>query len=165
MKKILIDLRAIGRPIDSICPVANINGHRNIMTDDLAGLIRDVTDLIDGQFGGQAAHDLFGCDWDASRLPVTAKDFLFGCNMSTEAFTSAAEQFIRDFKPAASPCMAPDESRATDNWLVCRAQTGGFCLSDSDGCILARSVPDSMLSDIRNGGCSEYAILTIPERS
>lgn len=165
MKKILIDLRAIGRPIDSICPVTNMNGHRGIMTDDLSGLIRDVTDLIDGQFGGQAAHELFGCEWDASGLPVTAKDFLFSCNMNSDAFAAAAEQFIRDFKPAAKPCMAPDESRATDSWLVCRAQAGGFCLSNSDGCILVRSIPDSMLSDIRNGGCSEYAILTIPERS
>ena len=60
MKKILIDLKAIGRPIDSIQPILNMDGRRNIFTDDAAGLARDVQQLVHDQFGYQLGT-LFHC--------------------------------------------------------------------------------------------------------
>lgn len=157
MKKILIDLKAIGRPIDSIQPILNMDGRRNIFTDDAAGLARDVQQLVHDQFGYQLGT-LFHCQDRVEWHHWTLK---FGCNMDVHEFRTEAGKFVLDFVPADAYLIAPDESDATDACFTCRAADQGFCLSQSDGCLLAKTVPETMLDDIMSGDCAEYAILVI----
>lgn len=163
MKQILIDLKAIGHPIDSIQPVVNITCTRNILTDDVYDLICDLKQLITNQFSDTVLECLFerscGLDW-------TAACFEFGCNMIPHDFRALAHQFFRNQKaqdsyPSDEYILAPDESDPTDTYFTCRAANPGFILTQSGAVLLSKNTPGAMLDDIFASDCSEYAILTI----
>lgn len=150
MKKILIDLSAIGHDIDTIQPETDFAGGRNVSQDRIDALAADVKALLNKQFGPGTVEAYFmpyqdkgwtwrniqfGCNWDCVSCRRVISDFTWNAE-SDEPVIAA--------RPDLTPLVI---CRGRNNWPVA-----------------AQALTASMLDDLIHNRFDNYAMVMITQQ-